>query len=194
MSKKNTAGIRSLLSEGIPLTGEVIKIKEIGVEELLSIRETMTMDKLRQMTCRPVVAKTTVEYKKLYNRQKENPDMFVGGIYHSISMELIGKISVFDHNTRNKSVEIGYYIIEEHRKKGYAYEALSILCDMLLGKMALNKVYAQTGAFNKGSKLLLERVGFCLDGVLREHHELNGAFYDDLIYSYLRKEWIEKRR
>lgn len=62
-------------------------------------------------------------------------------------------------------------------------QALSALCSMLLLEFGLNKLYAQTGAFNAPSIRLLERVGFRQEGVLRQHHELNGVLWDDAIFS-----------
>ncbi|MEH2115208.1 MAG: GNAT family protein [Nostoc sp.] len=34
-----------------------------------------------------------------------------------------------------------------------------------------------------------EKLGFHRDGILREHHELDGKLWDDYIYSILRSEW-----
>ena len=58
--------------------------------------------------------------------------------------------------------------------------------------MTLNKLYCQTGAFNLPSIKLLEKLNFHRDGILREHHELDGKLWDDYIYSVLRREWTEK--
>ncbi|RKX19168.1 MAG: N-acetyltransferase, partial [Candidatus Zixiibacteriota bacterium] len=53
----------------------------------------------------------------------------------------------------------------------------------------LNKVYAQTASFNKGSIKLLESLEFKLDGTLRQHHFYKGQFHNDLLYSLLKFEY-----
>jgi [ribosomal protein S5]-alanine N-acetyltransferase len=58
----------------------------------------------------------------------------------------------------------------------------------------LNKVYCQTAGFNEPSVRLLEKFGFHRDATLREHHELDGVFYDDYIYSILKREFVGKCR
>lgn len=181
--------IRDLIYKHIPVTGEGITIHDIEVGELVHLRETMTLDNLKSMTCRPVKNKSLSEYRDMYQQQKDSERMFVAGIYNRKTGMLVGKISVFDYNTRNKSVEIGYYIIEKHRQKGYAKDALHTICSLLFGDLDINKVYAQTGEFNKGSRILLEKVGFSIDGILRQHHELKGVLYDDYIYSLLKSDW-----
>lgn len=61
--------------------------------------------------------------------------------------------------------------------------------DYLLTTTELNKLYCQTAAFNIASVKLLDKLGFHRDGILREHHELDGKLWDDYIYSILRSEW-----
>lgn len=193
MNKSNeVSSVDDLISRYIPRMGKLIYINNIEAHDLVYLKETMTIDNLKSMTCRPVKERNQSEYIEMCQRQKRNKDLFVAGVFHKETDELVGKVSIFDYNTRNKSVEVGYYIIDKYRKLGYAYETLRIICDLLFLKLSLNKVYAQTGDFNKGSKALLERVGFKVDGILREHHELDGVFYDDYIYSFLRSEWSSK--
>ena len=61
--------------------------------------------------------------------------------------------------------------------------------DYLFTTTELNKLYCQTAAFNIGSVKLLEKLSFHRDGILREHHELDGKLWDDYIYSILRSDW-----
>ncbi|WP_115840406.1 GNAT family N-acetyltransferase [Gottschalkia purinilytica] len=53
----------------------------------------------------------------------------------------------------------------------------------------INKITAQVGSFNIESNMLLKSLGFRLDGVLREHHDLDGKLYDDYVYSLLKREY-----
>lgn len=113
------------------------------------------------------------------------------GIY--LDFDLIGEIHLFDYNPRNNCAELGYYFIPEYRGKGYAEEALNTLLELIFDKTPINKLFANTGSFNEKSCALLTKCGFSRDGILREHHELNGKLYDDYSFTMLRSDWENKK-
>jgi RimJ/RimL family protein N-acetyltransferase len=102
---------------------------------------------------------------------------------------LIGHVTYFDLNFRNRSVEIGYLLAPAARGKGFAREAIALLLGYLFGGLGLNKVYAQTASSNTASTKMLEALGFQRDGVLRQHHMEDGELRDDFVYSILLSEW-----
>jgi ribosomal-protein-alanine N-acetyltransferase len=106
---------------------------------------------------------------------------------------IVGRIRFFDVNPRNRSCEIGYIAAPGARGKGYAREGVAVLLDYLFDGLGLNKVQAQTGAFNATSIRLLESLGFSRDAVLREHHLYKAVLHDDFIYSVLALEWRARR-
>lgn len=103
--------------------------------------------------------------------------------------ELVGRFEYFDLNPRSHSAEFGYMVNPQLRRRGIGTQMLNIAITHLFSTTTLNKLYCQTGAFNIASIKLLERLNFQQDGVLREHHELDGKLWDDYIYSVLRREW-----
>lgn len=143
-----------------PIITERLCIKKITADELLLIRADTKYDETNKMTCRPIIKREGIE--------------------------LVGKVSFNDYNPRNRSMELGYYMIPRFRKYGYMREALTSLLDILFKNMELNKIYAQTGSFNIESIELLEKMGFKRDGILRNHHELNHIFYDDYNFFNIR--------
>ncbi|MEO1209010.1 MAG: GNAT family protein [Cyanobacteria bacterium J06638_20] len=101
----------------------------------------------------------------------------------------VGRFVYFDVNPRNRSAEFGYIIHPNFRQQGIGYRMLTLAIRQLFTTTDLNKLYCQTGAFNTASISLLEKLQFHRDGILREHHELDGKLWDDFIYSLLRREW-----
>ncbi|WP_080567877.1 GNAT family N-acetyltransferase [Paenibacillus polymyxa] len=71
----------------------------------------------------------------------------------------IGKIQLFDYNSRNKSAEIGYYLPLRHRKQGYANVLLELFLSTMFERkdLELNKIYATVAACNQASIKLLEK-------------------------------------
>lgn len=102
----------------------------------------------------------------------------------------LGKITLFDLNTRNHSAEFGYYMPDNNRGHGLGSIMLSkfIKTSFEDYELNLNKIYATTSSNNYPSIKLLEKYGFKLDGRLREHYWINENRYDQLIYSLLKQE------
>jgi ribosomal-protein-alanine N-acetyltransferase len=61
-------------------------------------------------------------------------------------------------------VEIGYYVREAHRRRGYATEALRALLPWALAHAEVSDVIAETATDNTASTGLLEKLGFALVG------------------------------
>ncbi|MBN1051271.1 N-acetyltransferase [Clostridium botulinum] len=186
----NDINFKTLINKHIPVNGSQIFINKIDLNKLLYIYNWSSKEVQEKMTCRPIINRNRDESIKLYNSLLNSDTVYIFGLYNLNNKELLGKITLFDYNSRNKSLEIGYYLLPDFRKKGYMNEAIKLILNLLFSKIDINKVYAQTASFNNDSNALLKLNNFKLDGVLREHHELNEVFYDDYIYSILRSEFI----
>jgi RimJ/RimL family protein N-acetyltransferase len=139
--------------------------------------------RLEERTCRPIVNG---------KRIPPNPEVITWIFMMDGLEEPVGRFSYFDVNPRNRSAEIGYMVNPQLRNQGIGSQILRIAINQLFVTTALNKLYCQTGSFNTPSIRLLEKLGFRQEGVLREHHELDGRLWDDYIYSVLRREWEMK--
>jgi len=101
----------------------------------------------------------------------------------------LGKVPLFDYNPRNHSKEVGHDIPPSFREKGLGFIMLSSLLTRTLSEESgLNKIYATTSSDNIQSIGLLEKVGFILDGRLREHYWIKDKKFDQLHYSILQRE------
>lgn len=103
----------------------------------------------------------------------------------------LGKITLFDLNSRNHSAEFGYYLPSNNRAHGLGNIMLAKFIETSFkdNDLNLNKIYATTSSNNLPSIKLLEKFGFKMDGRLREHYWINENRYDQLIYSILKNEW-----
>ena len=103
----------------------------------------------------------------------------------------LGKVSLFDFNPRNKSAEFGYYIPSIFRGQGHGQMMIRLLLEEAfdVGNMDLNKLYATTSSSNMRSVRLLEKLGFHLDGRMREHYWISEERHDQLHFSMLRDDY-----
>ena len=107
-------------------------------------------------------------------------------------LKIIGRISLYDYNSRNLSFEIGFLLLSKYKGLGIMTVALKSVIKHLFTFGVVNKIYAQTCELNKNSIKLLERSNFKQDGRLREHHKIGDRLVDDLIYSILSKDFVEE--
>ncbi|BAU11132.1 GCN5-related N-acetyltransferase [Leptolyngbya sp. NIES-3755] len=140
------------------------------------------VSRLEERTCRPILNGKRVA--------RNNEVIMFSFVIDGID-ELVGRFEYFDFNPRNHSAEFGYMVNPKLRRQGIGTKMLNIAITHLFSTTTLNKLYCQTAAFNIASIKLLEKLNFHQDGVLREHHELDGKLWDDFIYSVLKREWRE---
>ncbi|MFM2303543.1 MAG: hypothetical protein RLZZ135_952 [Cyanobacteriota bacterium] len=142
--------------------------------------EWSQLSRIEERTCRPIL-----------NGKRTPPANDVITLSFLIDRvdEIVGRFQYFDINIRNRSAEFGYTVNPKFRKQGIGTSMLNIAITHLFLTTNLNKLYCQTAAFNTASIKLLEKLNFHQDGILRQHHELDGELWDDYIYSILRDEW-----
>ncbi len=100
--------------------------------------------------------------------------------------KVIGTVNVFADDSRAVDAkEIGYSISAAYQRKGYAYEALTALLNLLQNELKLELVVAGVLDENIASIRLLEKLGFEKEGLRRKavwHEGLDCPV--DLIYYY----------
>lgn len=85
--------------------------------------------------------------------------------------------------------EICYHLNKRYWGKGYATEGSKSLIDYCFGKLKFRKIYADTDPDNFASQNVLKKLGFKLEGVIREKHFVKGKWIDEHDFGLLRKEW-----
>jgi RimJ/RimL family protein N-acetyltransferase len=85
--------------------------------------------------------------------------------------------------------EIGYLVVRERQGQGIAGETLAALIDHLFRTEGRRRVFADVDPDNTASNRLLERLGFTLEGRLREHWTTHIGRRDSLIWGLLAEEW-----
>ena len=85
--------------------------------------------------------------------------------------------------------KLGYAIHADHQGRGHATDAARTLADFGFRQLGLHRISAAIGPDNAASIAVVDRLGFQLEGRIRDHVFTNGAWRDSLLYSVLTDEW-----
>lgn len=175
------------------LNGNSIYIRDMTAEDVPQYYEWFWESNPQSMTCRKVTRKPIEEVVEHMRGHFEKKDVLFFSVCSRDTDQFMGRITLFDYNEQNQAMEFGYMIGPPHRRCGIGREAVGLILKHCFETIRLNKLIAQTGAFNIASIKLLEHFGFHQDGRLRAHHLYNNILYDDLIYSLLSQEYFDRR-
>ena len=98
---------------------------------------------------------------------------------------IVGDVGLFIA-LENETAAIGYWLDRDHRRRGVMTAAVRELTRYGFAQPALHRIEIRTDVLNADSRALAERLGFQLDGVLRESYRVAADRYsDDAVYSLL---------
>lgn len=88
------------------------------------------------------------------------------------------------------SQALGISLAAAHQGKGYGTETVRWVLDWAFRFGNLHRVELGVLAYNLAARTVYERVGFVLEGRRREVTFAGGRYWDLLLYSVLRREWL----
>ncbi|MCI8506264.1 MAG: GNAT family N-acetyltransferase [Lachnospiraceae bacterium] len=112
-------------------------------------------------------------------------------ICHAIEVnkKAAGSIGIFvKDDVYEKSAELGYWLQEDYWRQGIMSQAVGMICREAFSTFDIIRIYAEPFASNKGSRGVLEKAGFTLEGLMRNGIYKNGRIDSYCIYSLLREE------
>ena len=135
-------------------------------------------------------------YSKLYLGDEKTSD---DNIYERISFaidslagEYVGWVGMYGREPRHGRFNFGgISIFREHRRKGYALDALGIVLRYGFYELRMQKCDSGSRSDNIASQRLHERAGFVREGVQRRHTYTNNRYYDQIHYGILKEEFEE---
>ena len=100
----------------------------------------------------------------------------------------VGSVSAFrGSNIHSRTAEMGYYLSEEYWGRGIMTRAVSELCETIFSETDVLRIYAKSFAENAASGRVLEKAGFCLEGILKNNAVKCGRARDMAMYALVKK-------
>ncbi|MDQ0192260.1 GNAT family N-acetyltransferase [Paenibacillus wynnii] len=128
-----------------------------------------------------------VSFVKNAIKQATDNGGFTAGLW--VRGELAGIIGYHEIDWRNRSVGIGYWLGQGYEGKGYMTSACRVFVDYALLEMELERVEIRCATGNTPSRGIPERLGFVLEGVIRQVEKLPSGYVNHAVYGLLRSEW-----
>ena len=104
----------------------------------------------------------------------------------------VGSVSLFGFDDLARHAEIGIAVLAEHRGRGIGSAALAQMVEFAFVRCNLRRVHLKAISSNTGAIRVYEKAGFVVEGRLREHAWVRGAYEDMVLLGLLRTQWERK--
>lgn len=165
--------------------GEHIRLRALEPEDVDTLFKWQNDSELlsSSLSFQPVSRKSLEDY---ITNESHKSLFETGQIYLLITLketgQPVGTIDFYDFDPFQKRLTVGILIDEDHRRKGYASEALNLMCDYALEHLKLYQVVATVIASNIPSRRLFESAGFESVAVLPKWQWSDGEYRDLAVY------------
>ncbi|MBN9483434.1 MAG: hypothetical protein BGO70_13210 [Bacteroidetes bacterium 43-93] len=119
--------------------------------------------------------------------QQHNQEALALGIFHN--RKIIGGIGMHHWDHVLEKAQLGYWISKEFEGRGIIHRCMLRFIDFLFDKVNLNKIELHFIPANKRSAAVAERLGFKIEGIIRDSYVQNGRFTDLVVTGLLKAEW-----
>ncbi|MER5793088.1 GNAT family protein [Streptomyces sp. NPDC001980] len=119
-------------------------------------------------------------------------DRFRLAVEATATGELVGTVGSHRTGPRSGWFECDVTIGAEHRREGYAAEALVLLMRFMFAERRYHKCLAAIFAHNEASLALFRRLGFTEEGRLRKHVFFAGRHHDLVMMGMLANEFDQR--
>ena len=122
--------------------------------------------------------------------KEQRPIFVIEAILPNRKRQPIGNCGLY--NIRNKDRVATFGIAVGEKKfwgDGYGFEAARLLINYGFEFLNLHKIESRVWTFNKRSIKLHKKLGFVIEGRLREEKFIEGKYQDSLIFGLLKNEW-----
>ncbi|MGH2559385.1 MAG: GNAT family N-acetyltransferase [Thermomicrobiales bacterium] len=103
--------------------------------------------------------------------------------------EAVGDLTIHDCDARVGTLSYGLNIRKEHRRKGYAAEAIRLVLRYYFEERRYQKVTVGVYSFNEASIRLHEKLGFQREGCLRRTVFTRGRHFDEIKFGLTAEEF-----
>lgn len=107
------------------------------------------------------------------------------------TQQFIGYCSAMNINYINSNAHVGFFFHKNGRGKGYFKEASILFYGYLFNEINLHKVYSHLLIYNEISTQTNQKIGFKIEGIMKEHIFQNGTYQDAYMIGLTAKDFFQ---
>lgn len=141
------------------------------------------------------------EQIKWFKGLKKDKSQRLFAIYEKVGFKniFIGYCGLTHIDRLNCRAEISFLVDTQRARIDSIYKidmltVLSFLAEYAFLRLKLKKIFTETYEFRKKHIKILEEFGLKREGVLRSHIFIRGKYYNSLMHSMLKKEYMNKQK
>lgn len=101
--------------------------------------------------------------------------------------QFIGSSGLHRIDWQTRKFEIGYWVRTSYGRQGYITEAVEAITNYAIHELQANRIEIRCDSRNTRSARVAERLGFTLEGILRNHErDTAGALRDTMVFAKVR--------
>ncbi|MEU1401778.1 GNAT family protein [Streptomyces sp. NPDC005728] len=170
-------------------TGRRVRLRAIEPDDWTAFTHFADDDGRGSRLDLPRSAESYRAWAKERSVAKCDDDRFRLAVETTATGELVGTVGSHRTGPRSGWFEFDVMIGADHRRKGYASEALVLLLRFMFAERRYHKCLAAVFADNEASLELTRRLGFTEEGRLREHVFFAGRHHDLVMMGMLADEF-----
>lgn len=166
---------------------ERLILKPLAIDDTESLLEIFSdPEVMRYWNTAPwMTIQDAIDFINKSNDSMLRQESLILGVYLKSTGDLTGKCMLFSYDQKSKRAEIGFGLMRSCWGKGYINEAGEALIKYGFDSLGLRRVEAEIDPDNQSSAKALEKLGFSLEGLLRQRWEVNGIVSDSAMYGLL---------
>lgn len=106
---------------------------------------------------------------------------------------LIGAVGFVNFSWDSRRTEIGYWIAGDFEGRGIITKSCKTLINYAFNDLNVNRIEIRCATENGRSRAVPERLGFKLEGILRQFQWRHTRLYDVAVYGLLKAEWQDRK-
>ncbi len=125
------------------------------------------------------------------NQRLEDRKAYEFAVYLRSEHRFIGfaDIEIHNKNVMGGCGEVGYFLLPDFWRKGYATEMVNALLEFCFRHLGLHRVSARCNGNNISSENIMKKTGMVKEGEFRKVRFKNNGWDNEKHYSILKEEW-----
>ncbi len=167
--------------------GEMVRLREYHKEDIPTVWKYINDPEIKGLLNPGIPFPWKLEEEeKWYEEQNAKGDLYNFAIEKKTDGKYIGGCGINNIDWKNSVATVGIFLGKEFLSQGYGTDAMKVLVEFIFNQVNIHKVVLHVFSFNKRAIRSYEKVGFKIEGTLKEQIFRDGKYHDEIIMGILR--------